>query len=80
MPLFAQSIDIVRSSILQTIGSKQGAVALTKTILFYVAITLEAFVFCFAGEYLSAKVITLSKLHFTSEMRPLSFFNERLFT
>lgn len=39
---------------------------LTKSILFYVAITLEAFVFCFAGEYLSAKVNThyLCKLYF----------------
>ncbi|XP_032669886.1 odorant receptor 22c-like [Odontomachus brunneus] len=41
--------------IIITIGNKQGAVVLTKSILFYVAITLEAFVFCFAGEYLSAK-------------------------
>ncbi|XP_011631019.1 odorant receptor 22c-like [Pogonomyrmex barbatus] len=41
--------------IIITIGSNQGAIILTKSILFYVAITLEAFVFCFAGEYLSAK-------------------------
>jgi len=29
---------------------------LIKSISFYFAITLEAFVFCFAGEFLSAKV------------------------
>lgn len=27
-----------------------------KSAVFYVAVTLEAFIFCFAGEYLSAKV------------------------
>lgn len=29
---------------------------ITKSLIFYVAITLEAFVFCYAGEHLSAKV------------------------
>jgi len=33
---------------------------LLKSVIFYIAITLEAFIFCFAGEYLSAKVRTLS--------------------
>ncbi|KAL6254510.1 hypothetical protein P5V15_014563 [Pogonomyrmex californicus] len=40
------------------IGSltKEGAtVMMLKSAIFYVAITLEAFIFCFAGEYLSAK-------------------------
>jgi len=30
--------------------------SLIKSVSFYFAITLEAFVFCFAGEFLSAKV------------------------
>jgi len=29
---------------------------LIKSLFFYVVITLEAFIFCYAGEYLSAKV------------------------
>lgn len=29
---------------------------LIKSVSYYLAITLEAFVFCFAGEFLSAKV------------------------
>jgi len=41
---------------LQSIGTQEGATVITKSLIFYVAITLEAFVFCYAGEYLSAKV------------------------
>lgn len=41
---------------LQSIGTEEGATMITKSLIFYVAITLEAFVFCYAGEYLSAKV------------------------
>lgn len=29
---------------------------LVKTLFFYIAITMESFIFCFAGEYLSNKV------------------------
>lgn len=43
-------------SALQSIGTDEGATVITKSLIFYVAITLEAFVFCYAGEYLSAKV------------------------
>lgn len=42
--------------LLQSIGTEEGATVITKSLIFYVAITLEAFVFCYAGEYLSAKV------------------------
>ncbi|XP_077261552.1 odorant receptor 13a-like [Temnothorax americanus] len=38
-----------------SIGTEEGATMITKSLIFYVAITLEAFVFCYAGEYLSAK-------------------------
>jgi len=41
---------------LQSVGTEEGATMITKSLIFYVAITLEAFVFCYAGEYLSAKV------------------------
>lgn len=41
---------------LQSIGTEEGTKTITKSLIFYVAITLEAFVFCYAGEYLSAKV------------------------
>jgi len=30
-----------------------------KSFFFYIAVTLEAFIFCFTGEYLSAKVCTI---------------------
>ncbi|XP_036141370.1 uncharacterized protein LOC105831971 [Monomorium pharaonis] len=38
-----------------SIGTEEGTTMITKSLIFYVAITLEAFVFCYAGEYLSAK-------------------------
>jgi len=41
---------------LQSIGDTQGSTMLIKSLFFYVVITLEAFIFCYAGEYLSAKV------------------------
>jgi len=46
-------IDI---STLQSIGVDQGLSMLVKSLLFYVVINLEVFIFCFAGEYLSVKV------------------------
>lgn len=39
-------------------GTDEGIRMLVKTLFFYIAITLEAFIFCFAGEYLSNKVST----------------------
>ncbi len=41
-----------------------------KSILFYVAMNLEAFIYCFCGEYLSAKVSTYRKIN--------SFINSQL--
>lgn len=41
---------------LQSLGTDEGIKMLVKTLFFYIAITLEAFIFCFAGEYLSNKV------------------------
>lgn len=41
---------------LQSLGTDEGIRMLVKTVFFYIAITLEAFIFCFAGEYLSNKV------------------------
>ncbi|XP_070150830.1 uncharacterized protein [Polyergus mexicanus] len=43
-----------------SIGTEEGATMITKSLIFYVAITLEAFVFCYAGEYLSAKSKSIS--------------------
>lgn len=42
--------------LLQTIRADEGATTLIKSISFYSAITLEVFILCFAGEFLSAKV------------------------
>lgn len=41
---------------LQSLSSPDASVILMKTLLFYIVMNLEAFIFCFAGEYLSAKV------------------------
>ncbi|KYQ60523.1 Putative odorant receptor 13a [Trachymyrmex zeteki] len=43
-----------------SIGTEEGSTMITKSLIFYVAITLEAFVFCYAGEYLSAKSKSIS--------------------
>ncbi|KAL6429669.1 hypothetical protein ACFW04_007532 [Cataglyphis niger] len=43
-----------------SIGTEEGVTMITKSLIFYVAITLEAFVFCYAGEYLSAKSKSIS--------------------
>ncbi|EZA57552.1 hypothetical protein X777_02090 [Ooceraea biroi] len=43
-----------------SIGTEEGATVITKSLIFYVAIALEAFVFCYAGEYLSAKSKSIS--------------------
>nr|XP_012219955.1 PREDICTED: odorant receptor 22c-like [Linepithema humile] len=41
--------------IVTSLGTDEGIRMLVKTVFFYIAITLEAFIFCFAGEYLSNK-------------------------
>ncbi|XP_014487342.1 PREDICTED: putative odorant receptor 92a [Dinoponera quadriceps] len=41
--------------IIITVSTDVGITTLFKSVSFYIAITLEAFIFCFAGEFLSAK-------------------------
>ncbi|XP_025163762.1 odorant receptor 4-like [Harpegnathos saltator] len=41
--------------IVTSIGDTQNSTMLIKSLFFYIVITLEAFIFCYAGEYLSAK-------------------------
>ncbi|XP_067206876.1 odorant receptor 10-like [Linepithema humile] len=41
--------------IVTSIGDTEGSTMLIKSLFFYIVITLEAFIFCYAGEYLSAK-------------------------
>ncbi|XP_020289110.1 odorant receptor 30a-like [Pseudomyrmex gracilis] len=42
-------------TIMSSFATDKNTVALLKSAIFYLAVTLEAFIFCFAGEYLSAK-------------------------
>lgn len=42
--------------VLQSIDSPDASTMLVKTLMFYIVMNLEAFTFCFAGEYLSSKV------------------------
>lgn len=42
--------------LLQTIGNNDSGTTSIKSVSFYIAITLEVFILCFAGEFLSAKV------------------------
>lgn len=53
--------------ILQSIGVDQNSSMLVRSLLFYVVINLEAFIFCFAGEYLSMKVSTITNVDFYSD-------------
>ncbi|XP_011694667.1 PREDICTED: odorant receptor 13a-like [Wasmannia auropunctata] len=43
-------------TIVASVGQPDALKSITKNVLFYVVINMEAFVFCFAGEYLIAKV------------------------
>ncbi|KAG5318774.1 OR4 protein, partial [Pseudoatta argentina] len=45
--------------IVTSMGTDEGVKMLVKTLFFYLAITLEVFIFCFAGEYLSNKSRTI---------------------
>ncbi|XP_019699264.1 odorant receptor 82a-like [Harpegnathos saltator] len=49
-----------------SIGTEEGATVITKSLIFYVAITLEAFVFCYAGEHLSAKSKSIGEAAYES--------------
>lgn len=42
--------------LLQTISNNDSGTTSIKSVSFYIAITLEVFILCFAGEFLSAKV------------------------
>ncbi|KAL6254504.1 hypothetical protein P5V15_014557 [Pogonomyrmex californicus] len=41
--------------IVTSIGTPEGPAILTRSVLFYLVMNLEAFIYCFAGEYLTAK-------------------------
>ncbi|XP_011148020.3 odorant receptor 24a-like isoform X2 [Harpegnathos saltator] len=41
--------------IVSSIGTPEGPAILVRSMLFYIMVNLEAFIYCFAGEYLSAK-------------------------
>ncbi|XP_067205422.1 uncharacterized protein [Linepithema humile] len=41
--------------IVTSIGEPNGAAIMVKSLLFYITMNLEAFIYCFCGEYLSAK-------------------------
>ncbi|XP_029663521.1 odorant receptor 82a-like [Formica exsecta] len=47
-------------SIIITLNTNKDISSLIKSVSYYFAITLEAFIFCFAGEFLSAKSMSLS--------------------
>ncbi|XP_024891688.1 odorant receptor 4-like isoform X4 [Temnothorax curvispinosus] len=57
---------------LQSIGADQGSSMLVRSLLFYVVINLEAFIFCFAGEYLSMKSKTIGDAAYESLWYDLS--------
>ncbi|XP_011694617.1 PREDICTED: odorant receptor 13a-like [Wasmannia auropunctata] len=52
--------------IVTSLGTGEGIRMLVKTLFFYIAITLEAFIFCFAGEYLSNKSQTIGNAVYES--------------
>ncbi|XP_036141371.1 uncharacterized protein LOC105831969 [Monomorium pharaonis] len=61
MQFFSNTIIIccIGFLIVTSLGTDEGVRMLVKTMFFYIAITLEAFIFCFAGEYLSNKSKTI---------------------
>ncbi|EFN80192.1 Odorant receptor 2a, partial [Harpegnathos saltator] len=48
------------------LGTDDGIRMLVKTSFFYVAMTMESFIFCFAGEYLSNKSKTVGDAAYES--------------
>ncbi|XP_011155606.1 odorant receptor 82a [Solenopsis invicta] len=52
--------------IVTSLGTDEGIRMLVKTVFFYIAITMEAFIFCFAGEYLSNKSKTIGDAAYES--------------
>nr|XP_012219944.1 PREDICTED: odorant receptor coreceptor-like [Linepithema humile] len=54
--LVGLGITIVNSLLVTlSIGEPNGAAIMVKSLLFYITMNLEAFIYCFCGEYLSAK-------------------------
>ncbi|XP_032669890.1 odorant receptor 67c-like [Odontomachus brunneus] len=45
----------INQRMLQSLGEPNAAAILVKSLMFYVTMNLDVFVYCFAGEYLSAK-------------------------
>ncbi|KAL0134074.1 hypothetical protein PUN28_001146 [Cardiocondyla obscurior] len=64
--------------IVNSIGSDHGFSVLLKSILFYVVINLEAFIFCFAGEYLSMKSKMIGEAAYESRWYDLTPSENRL--
>ncbi|XP_011065058.1 PREDICTED: uncharacterized protein LOC105152448 [Acromyrmex echinatior] len=63
MVLFVSDILIIcclGSTIVASIGRPDVLKNIIRVVLFYFVMNMEAFVFCFAGEYLSAKIIKTS--------------------
>ncbi|KAM0736511.1 Odorant receptor 13a [Formica fusca] len=52
--------------IIISIGTDEGATTSIKSVSFYIAITLEVFILCFAGEFLSAKSKSISDAVYNS--------------
>ncbi|KAG7207068.1 hypothetical protein KM043_000950 [Ampulex compressa] len=50
-----------------SIGTAESTATLIKSVLFYIVISADAFVFCFAGEYLSTKSKIIGEASYASE-------------
>lgn len=48
---------------LQSIGEPNAAAILVKSFMFYITMNLDVFIYCYAGEYLSAKVSVFIDFH-----------------
>ncbi|XP_011148047.1 odorant receptor 4-like isoform X2 [Harpegnathos saltator] len=67
--------------IASSLGNPDVSTILVKTLLFYIVMNLEAFIFCFAGEYLSTKSLNIADAAYGShwydmrvnESRPITF-------
>ncbi|XP_011694595.1 PREDICTED: odorant receptor 4-like [Wasmannia auropunctata] len=52
--------------IVTSIGTPDGPAILIRSVLFYIVMNLEAFIYCFAGEYLNAKSKTIGDAAYDS--------------
>ncbi|XP_053984374.1 odorant receptor 82a-like [Hylaeus volcanicus] len=60
------SICCIGFLMMVSLHSDKNVATLTKILFFYIAITLEAFIFCFAGEYLSTKSTSINSAAYNS--------------